>query len=388
MKSEKIFRVCYFGTYREEYSRNRIMIDSLRSNGVDVRECHQSLWKGEDDRVTVMKGGWKNLQFWKRLVLAYVRLLIKYLKEENYDVMVIGYPGQFDVYLARVLSWLRGKPLVWDVFMSVFLIASERGLERKNWIMMNLLRWIEWLGLRLPDLLIQDTPDYVTWFCNTYGLPADRFRLVPTGADDRIFKPIERINGDNNPFRVVYYGTFIPNHGVSKIIEAARLLEAEADIHFELIGSGPELPIAKELVKAYDMKNVAFLDWLDKPALVQRVGTADLLLGAFGNTPQSLMTVQNKIYEGFAMKKPVISGDSPTVRSSFEHRKQLFLVDRDDPASLADAILTLKKDPQLRRDLACEGYKIFKNKYSLDSLGLAWKLILLGVARNSVENEH
>ena len=28
-------RVCWFGTWREEYSRNRIMIEGLRRNGVE-----------------------------------------------------------------------------------------------------------------------------------------------------------------------------------------------------------------------------------------------------------------------------------------------------------------------------------------------------------------
>ena len=36
-------RVCYFGTYRAEYSRNRIMMEGLRKNGVEVIECHENL---------------------------------------------------------------------------------------------------------------------------------------------------------------------------------------------------------------------------------------------------------------------------------------------------------------------------------------------------------
>ena len=36
-------RVCYFGTYRAEYSRNQIMIEGLRRNGVEVIECHETL---------------------------------------------------------------------------------------------------------------------------------------------------------------------------------------------------------------------------------------------------------------------------------------------------------------------------------------------------------
>jgi len=52
--------VCYFGTYRQNYSRNKNMIAALRSVGVEVKECHVPLWHGVEDRVAVTSGGWKN----------------------------------------------------------------------------------------------------------------------------------------------------------------------------------------------------------------------------------------------------------------------------------------------------------------------------------------
>jgi len=39
-------RMCYFGTYRQEYSRNQIMIDGLKRAGVDVVECFEPFWCG------------------------------------------------------------------------------------------------------------------------------------------------------------------------------------------------------------------------------------------------------------------------------------------------------------------------------------------------------
>ena len=39
-------RVCYFGTYRANYSRNQILIAGLRAQGVTVFETHATLWLG------------------------------------------------------------------------------------------------------------------------------------------------------------------------------------------------------------------------------------------------------------------------------------------------------------------------------------------------------
>ena len=144
-------RVCYFGTYRAEYSRNQIMIEGLRRNAVEVVECHEALWRGIEDRVQAAGGGWFHPAFWWRVLRAYVRLLRRYRRVGAYDVLVVGYPGPFDVFLARLLSWWRRRPLVWDVFMSVYLIAVERNLDVRSRFTVGLLRADRAAGLSSPQ---------------------------------------------------------------------------------------------------------------------------------------------------------------------------------------------------------------------------------------------
>ncbi len=373
-------RVCYFGTYRAEYSRNRIMIEGLRRNGTDVVECHEPLWTGIEDRVAAASGGWLRPRFWIRVARTYFRLLLKYRQVGPYDILIVGYPGQFDVFLARLLSWWRKRPLVWDIFMSIYLIALERGLDTHSRFTLDLLRRVERLACQLPDLLILDTAEYVSWFGRMHGVPTERFRLVPTGADDRIFYPMPCPRPKDDVFRVMYYGTFIPNHGVEYIVEAARLLAKEEDIRFEMIGQGPDLPKAQEMAREYNLKNIEFVPWLDQTALVRRVACADVCLGAFGLTPQSLMTVQNKIYEGMAMGKPVITGDSLAIREALIPDEEIFLCARADGASLAQAIRRLHNDPELRRRLAERGHHRFKREFDLAGIGRQYTAHLKGLA--------
>ena len=366
--SSQPLRVCYFGTYRSEYSRNQIMIAALRSQGVEVIECHERLWQGIEDRVQTASGGWLSPAFIKRLVRAYWRLLRRHGSARDYDVMVLGYPGQIDVPLARILTWLRRKPLVLDVFMSIFLIAEERGLTAQSPLTGRLIRTVERLALLLPSRLIQDTAEYVAWFGRVYGLEPNRFVLVPTGADDRVFSPVET-KRDDGILRVLYYGTFIPNHGIEIIIEAARLLQDQSDVHFELIGDGPTRAEAESLAEQYGLTTVTFLDWVEKGALPHKVAGADLCLGAFRVTPQSTMTVQNKIYEALAMRKCVVTGWSPAASSALIHGEHIWLCDRESAESLAQAVLTLKQSPELRENLAENGYRRFVERFSVAALG-------------------
>jgi glycosyltransferase involved in cell wall biosynthesis len=357
-------RVVYFGTYRASYSRNASMIEGLRRSGVEVEECHETLWRGIEDRVQAASGSWKRPSFLWRVARAYARLIARYLRLRPFDVLVVGYPGQADVFLARLLAWWSRRPLVWDVFMSIYLIAVERGLDNKSPATMRLLHSLERRALRLPQMLVHDTEPYMAWLCSTYGLSSDRFRLVPTGADDRKFSPRPAVRG--NIFEVLYYGTFIPNHGVLVVIGAACALAGESGIRFTFIGTGPDRAAAERC--AVGLENVTFVDWMEKEALAGRIATADVCLGAFGPTPQSLMTVQNKIYECLAMGKAVITGDSPAVRQAFVHGEHLYWCERT-PEALAAAIIALRDQPELRERMGRLGLALFREHYSLDRIG-------------------
>jgi glycosyltransferase involved in cell wall biosynthesis len=367
--------ICYFGTYREEYSRNKIMIAALRSVGVEVKECHVSLWHGIEDRVNVTVGGWRSPKFWWRAVKAYVKLLLVYRKVGDYDVLMVGYPGQVDVFLARILANIRKKPLVWDVFMSLYLITKERKLDERKHSSVDLIKKIESMALTKPDLLIQDTAEYVKWFQREYGITPERFRLVPTGADDRIFRPLQKAKKQDDLFHVLYYGTFIPNHGVMNIVQAAQHLQDEKEIVFDMIGDGPERKKAKEFVRDKGLNNVIFYDWMKQEKLVEVINDADVCLGAFGDTPQSLMTVQNKIYECMAVGKPVITGRSPAVENNFKENYHLLSVDRN-PFSIAEGVKYLYQNPKQKEIIAEAGKSLFYSKYNLVNLGRTIEKIL------------
>ena len=362
-------RVCYFGTYRSGYTRNKILIQGLRRAGVDVVECHVKLWAGIQDRVNVASGGWFHPKFILRVISVYLKLLRKYRDVGEYDVMVVGYPGQLDVYLARLLCWLRRKPLVLDILMSIYLVCKERGLEKISPLTIWGLRQAEWLACRLPDLLIIEGPDYRDWFINEYKVDESRFRYVPLGADDDVFHPVEIASSESKPFSILYHGSFLPSHGVKTIIEAARLLVDEKDVVFHLLGKGPEKDLAVATVERYRLENVQFFGFVPEDELLLRLSKADICLGVFGSTPQAQMTMQNKIFETLAMGKAIISSDSSAIRSALVHGEHIYLIPREDPNALADAIRKLNCEKSLREGLANNAYKIYHEKFSIMNIG-------------------
>ena len=75
-KLTRQLRVCYFGTYRANYTRNQILLAGLRAQeNVVVHECHAPLWHSIEDRVEQASGGWKNPRFWWRVMSTYWQLM-------------------------------------------------------------------------------------------------------------------------------------------------------------------------------------------------------------------------------------------------------------------------------------------------------------------------
>ena len=91
-------RVLYFGTYERDYPRNAQVISCLRRAGVEVGERHVSVWEGRRHNWSAGAGAAA------RLGLAELELLRR--PPTDFDAVLVGYPGHFDLPAAR-----RGQSL-------------------------------------------------------------------------------------------------------------------------------------------------------------------------------------------------------------------------------------------------------------------------------------
>lgn len=362
-------RVCYFGSYNPEYPRNRIVIDGLRANGVEVTECNIPAWGTTGNRVSLASGGWLNAGFLWKLVRCYAGLIRKEWSLLDYDVMLVGYPGQLDMYVARMLSWRRHKPLVFDVLMSLHLILEERGIAASSPLTARLACWVERGACKMADRIILDTKPYCEYFCRKHHLSPDNFRFAPLGADERAYHPCDKPVVSSSTLKISYHGQFVPLHGVEHIVEAAHILRDRASIQFEFVGEGTTKSAAAAMAARYALQNVSFTGWVDKSDLAQRLSAADICLGVFGATQQARYTVPNKIWEGLAMRKAVITGDTPATRDLLTHERHLYLCELANPESLAQAILRLYDDPALRERLARQGYEYWRKNFTMETTG-------------------
>jgi glycosyltransferase involved in cell wall biosynthesis len=116
-----------------------------------------------------------------------------------------------------------------------------------------------------------------------------------------------------NFLSVLFYGQFIPLHGIGTIIKAAQLLEHEY-IQWMIIGKGQEESRVRELVDLHPLEHLNWIPWVPYRELVYWIDHADVCLGIFGDSDKASRVIPNKVFQIIAMGKPLITRDSPAIR--------------------------------------------------------------------------
>ncbi|MDO8691750.1 MAG: glycosyltransferase [Dehalococcoidia bacterium] len=373
-------RVCYFGTFDESFPRNSVLIQGLQENGVQVALCQSRLWSGTEDKIRGVKGMAGNPlspTLARRVLGSYYRLWEEYRKTGPYDVMVVGYAGHFDMLLAAPLARMRRKPLVFDAFLSLHATAVEdRKVVGPGSLMARGLSGIDKLSCSLADLVLMDTQSHIDWYADRYRLPKRRFRRVLMGAGDS--EPVSQgVKERCGAFKVLYFGQFIPLHGVEHILGAARELRHDSEISFELVGEGQTYNEAEQLARNLGLTNVTFVPgWFSPDELSSRVREADVCLGVFGSGRKAEVVIPQKVVFAISLGKPVLTRDSPAVREVFTPGRDIMVCQAGNPQSLAASILSLKANPSLGRGIGQEGYRLFRERFCPRAVGKSLKDVL------------
>lgn len=336
-------RVLFWGTYDLSKPRNRILIAGLRENGAQVDECHTPIWEEVPDKGTL--DPWSVVRHALRLALAYPNLVARFMRGPAPDVVLVGYLGQLDVLVLYPFARLRGVRVVWDQFISVYeAVVEDRGQLSRRHPLARALYAGEWLACRAARVVLMDTREHAAYVERTFGLSRDRVRSVWVGAEVSAFPPQPAREGRRPGLTALFYGQFIPLHGVDVIVRAAQLLE-QAPIRFVLIGTGQESERISALLQERRLPNLEWHRWVKYPELIGHISAADVCLGIFGVTGKAARVIPNKVFQILAARRPLITRDSPAIRELVGGGAPgVRLIPPGDPQALADVLLAMSRD--------------------------------------------
>lgn len=344
--------VCFFGGYIKTYPRSVVLRKGLQKLGLHVTSCH--------------------VHHKRRLPSRYAVLFCKYLfRKRDFSVIYVPEFRHKDVPLAWFLGKLTGKRVIFDPLVSRFDTkvhdrgdAEERSLQA--WHNRNLDR----LSLSLPDLVLADTKAHADYYACELGASRGKLRVLPVGFDEDLFMPRrgEDLPGKSEGsvggrLKVLFFGNYLPLHGVSTIVGAAKLLRDREDIQFELLGDGQTHAQVEAMVERNRLHNVRLSPRVPIESLPDVIRSASICLGIFGRTDKASRVIPNKVYQCMAMEKAVITARSPAIQEQFCDGDGICLVSPGNDEELADKIAHLAGHPEERARIGCRAFELVADRF-------------------------
>ena len=238
---------------------------------------------------------------------------------KKYDLVFVGFYGYLIMLPIRLMT---KSPIIFDAFISTYDTFEDRRMIKKSSFAALLPFWLDKISCRLANRILLDTSSHVDYFVRTFGLPPEKFSVVPVGCDEQIFSP-KNIDPVRNGSYVLFYCTYLPLHGVDFVIQAAARLKING-IQFHLIGNGKEFDNAYRLASSLKADNITFLPPMSLQEIAKEITNASICLGGhFGTSEKAKRVVAGKTYQCIAMAKPVIVGDNPANQSFFHMARTL-----------------------------------------------------------------
>ena len=340
-------KICIFiGSY--DFREDTLFQKILESQNIEVIECREKI----NSVGSFVKG--------------YFKMFFRHRKLK-YDVMLIPWRGIISFPLAKLVC---RKPIVYWSNLSIYhTLIDDRKKAKPNSIYAKLIHFAEKYVCNHCDMIITESKAQAEFLVNEYNLDQRKFRNSVNSVNEEIFSPIP-FKKQGDIFQVLFFGGFVPAHGIETIVDAAKILSKKEDIIFNFCGDGPMKKQIEKMVKDNNLKNVKFFGFLNYDKLLPIIEESDVCLGIFGTSEKAANVIPNKILQILSSQKPLITMDSKGVKEIYlKNEENCILIPSGNAEKLANSILLLKNNIELHKKIALNGYKLYIENLSNKVIG-------------------
>jgi len=209
---------------------------------------------------------------------------------------------------------------------------------------------------------------YYARFMSEYlGIPDSKIHVVPLGINMEGYQSRQRARTD--VFTIGYFARVAPEKGLHLLAQAYRSLRERADSpKAKLEVAGYLAPEHKQYLSGieHQMREWGYGDQfhyrgvLDRQEKIEFLQSLDVLsVPATYDEPKGMF-----LLEAMANGVPVAQPRRGAFTEVIEKTRGGVLTEPDDPASLADGLLTIWKNPALAEELSRNGYENARAFYS------------------------
>ena len=322
---------------------------------------------------------------WRRVVnmISYGLATLRTARRFSKPDVVIG--SSMHPFAAMAAWWLTVRYKARFIFEVRDLwpqTAIDMGALKDTSLVAKLLYvWEKFMCLKAEKIIVL-MPKAGQYF-QSRGVDSRKICWIPNGVDVECYRNIAPLDPSSDvaqafqqhkdKFKVVYAGAHGAANGLDVAIEAAALLnKGEVDVHFILIGDGPEKRALREKAERLDCTNVTFSEPVPNASMPAVLKQADLLMqclrpvdvSRYGSSPR-------KVNDYLASGKPIIVSAAAANDAVSEAQAGLTVLPGDAQA-LANGIqqLSLMSPDELER-LGANGRAYVEKHHDMKLLGEA-----------------
>ncbi|MGC9436287.1 MAG: glycosyltransferase family 4 protein [Methanomicrobiales archaeon] len=202
--------------------------------------------------------------------------------------------------------------------------------------------------LRYVDLVYAVSRNIQAHIVDDFGIDAEKTRYMPFGIDTDAFSPPSKERGDTGEITIFSNRGFFPVYDTATLIEGFECAyRQDPRLRLILKGGGPERKQMRELVREGGLEDiVTFRERTPYSEVVHDYREADIFVSTAisDGTPVSLL-------EAMSSGLPCIATDVGGVPEWIEDGKTGVLIPPGDPGTLAEKILLLAEDAEVRRQI-------------------------------------
>jgi glycosyltransferase involved in cell wall biosynthesis len=217
----------------------------------------------------------------------------------------------------------------------------------------RLLLYLERWTFRLADVVIATNESYRRIAAERGGKSPDRVVVVRSGPQ---LERMKILPGDDRlkhgrRYLIGYLGVMGRQEGVAYLLRAADHIIhglGRSDIHFTLVGSGPELPALEALARELGIHAfVTFTGRISDAEMLAVLNTADVCVNPDECNAMNDKSTMNKIMEYMTLGKPIVQFDLTEGRYSALDAS--LYARPNDAVDFAGKIMELVDDPARRQ---------------------------------------
>jgi colanic acid biosynthesis glycosyl transferase WcaI len=339
-----------------------------------IRECMDGI---DVIRVWVKASPVKNFRNRMLFYLTYMvgAVLVGILTAKgHYDLLYASSPPLFVGGAALALSYIKRIPLVFEV----------RDLWPESAVALGEIsnpRAIDW-ATRLEMACYRKSRKVLVVTEGIYrrlverGIWSEKLILAPNGANTDLFtfrqEGRNRVRAElrlKDLFVAIYAGIHGIAQGLETLVETARMLHSAGETYdpgicILLVGDGPTKALVARLAQEYRLPNLILLPEKPRQEIPDYLSAADIALIPLRNLDLFKGALPSKLFDAWACERPVLLSVDGEARRILETAGGGRYVPPEDPSALAQALIEMKKESNIRQEMGKRGRQFTEEHFS------------------------